>query len=67
MLAISPADRLFVHTGAGVSAESGIPTFRGQPLKALRLGGLVGLDVLVQTQDIVWVVFLLDRDEPIIV
>ena len=28
MLAISPDDRLFVLTGAGVSAESGIPTFR---------------------------------------
>src|SRR5512139_343070 len=24
-----PADRVFVLTGAGVSAESGIPTFRG--------------------------------------
>jgi len=33
MLAISPADRVFILTGAGVSAESGIPTFRG-------LGGL---------------------------
>jgi NAD-dependent deacetylase len=33
MLAISPTDRIFVLTGAGVSAESGIPTFRG-------LGGL---------------------------
>ena len=29
MLAISPHDRLFVLTGAGVSAESGVPTFRG--------------------------------------
>jgi NAD-dependent deacetylase len=26
---ISPTDRLFVLTGAGVSAESGLPTFRG--------------------------------------
>lgn len=29
MLAISPTDRIFVLTGAGVSAESGIQTFRG--------------------------------------
>ena len=28
-IAISPSDRLFVLTGAGISAESGIPTFRG--------------------------------------
>lgn len=27
---ISESDRMFVMTGAGVSAESGIPTFRGQ-------------------------------------
>src|SRR5947209_13020579 len=29
MLAISPTDRVFVLSGAGVSAESGIPTLRG--------------------------------------
>lgn len=29
MLAISHTDRIFVLSGAGVSAESGIPTFRG--------------------------------------
>jgi len=29
MQRIAPSDRLFVLTGAGVSAESGLPTFRG--------------------------------------
>jgi NAD-dependent deacetylase len=29
MLKLSPQDRVFVLTGAGVSAESGLPTFRG--------------------------------------
>src|ERR1700739_221390 len=28
MIAIGPADRVFVLTGAGISAESGLPTFR---------------------------------------
>ncbi len=29
MLTVSPTDRIFILAGAGVSAESGIPTFRG--------------------------------------
>jgi NAD-dependent SIR2 family protein deacetylase len=29
VLAISSTDRVFILTGAGVSAESGIPMFRG--------------------------------------
>jgi len=29
MIHLAPTDRLFVLTGAGVSAESGLPTFRG--------------------------------------
>jgi NAD-dependent deacetylase len=29
MICVGPQDRVFVLTGAGVSAESGIPTFRG--------------------------------------
>ena len=29
MIRITPTDRLFVLTGAGISAESGLPTFRG--------------------------------------
>ena len=28
-LPLTPSDRVFVLTGAGVSAESGLPTFRG--------------------------------------
>jgi NAD-dependent deacetylase len=39
MLAISSDDRVFVLTGAGVSAESGIPTFRdvGGPWRNYRV------------------------------
>jgi NAD-dependent deacetylase len=30
MIDISPSDRIFILTGAGISAESGLPTFRGE-------------------------------------
>lgn len=29
-ISITPTDRLFVLTGAGISAESGLPTFRAE-------------------------------------
>ena len=40
MLSVSPTDRIFILAGAGVSAESGIPTLRG-------VGGLCDIGISV--------------------
>jgi NAD-dependent deacetylase len=50
------ADSVVVFTGAGISAESGIPTFRGDDgiWKKLRPEELASFDAFIRNPDIVW-------------
>jgi len=53
---ISKSDRLFVLTGAGISAESGIPTFRGSGglWNEYRLEELATPEAFEQDPELVW-------------
>jgi NAD-dependent protein deacetylase/lipoamidase len=53
---IRRSDRLFVLTGAGISAESGIPTFRGQDglWEGHRLEDVATLQAFTRDPELVW-------------
>src|SRR5450432_4525856 len=53
---ITDSDRIFVMTGAGVSAESGIPTFRGQDglWEGHRLEDVATPDGFARDPELVW-------------
>lgn len=53
---LHPSDRLFVLTGAGVSAESGIPTFRGQDglWEGHRLEDVATPSAFARNPELVW-------------
>jgi NAD-dependent deacetylase len=55
-IVIRPTDRLFVLTGAGVSAESGIPTFRGQDglWEGHRLEDVATPEAFTRDPELVW-------------
>ena len=50
------ADSVAVFTGAGISAESGVPTFRGEDglWKKFRPEELANFDAFMRNPDLVW-------------
>ena len=55
-ISISRSDRLFVLTGAGISAESGIPMFRGQDglWQGHRTEDVATLQAFAKDPELVW-------------
>lgn len=53
---LKPAQRVVVLTGAGISAESGLPTFRGDGglWKKYKAEDLASIDGFLQKPDVVW-------------
>jgi len=56
MIAIGPSDRVFVLTGAGISAESGLPTFRASDglWAGHRVEDVCTPEALVENPALVW-------------
>ncbi len=53
---LSDAESVCVLTGAGISAESGVPTFRGEQglWKKFRPEELANVDAFMRNPDLVW-------------
>ena len=53
---LQSAEKLAVLTGAGISAESGVPTFRGEEglWKKFRPEELANVDAFVRNPRLVW-------------
>ncbi len=56
LLRLKEAGRIVVFTGAGISAESGVPTFRGENglWKKFRPEELANIDAFMRNPDLVW-------------